>query len=281
MAEHADKSFAATPHRRQQARAQGHVAFSQDLASAALLLVGVLLLMLLGRGLVEFSARLMRHQLGEVGPLVLSQDSVLTQARTILGGLAEVMLPILGLAMLGGALACLLQTGPLFVPGRLAPDPSRISIVQGFRRMFSLSSTTRLGFGLLKLVAVGAVAGSVLWTRWEELLLAAAMPMPQLAQFLVDFLLRTLLWIGLTLLILALGDYALARWRFERDLRMTPQEMREELKNQQGDPQVALRLREMQRQVGLDRVGKDVPARTVSRPGESADNSSRPARRAA
>src|SRR3982750_3508006 len=128
MAEYSgDKSFEATAHRRQEAREQGQVVFSQDLGSAALLMLGVLLLMLLGGGVIEFCAKLMQHQLGDVGELHTSQDTLTAEWLRIAYGLGLVLLPILGLMMLGGALASIFQVGLLWLPEKLAPDISRIS----------------------------------------------------------------------------------------------------------------------------------------------------------
>jgi flagellar biosynthesis protein FlhB len=264
MAENAgDKSFEATPHRRQEAREQGQVVFSQDLGSAALLLLGVFLLMMFGGAVIEFCVELMQHQLGEVAELHADQNSLLNASLRVAYGLALVVLPILGLMMLGGALASILQVGLLWVPDRLAPDFSRISPLAGLKRIFSLSGTTRLGFGLVKVFAVGGVAIAVLWMRWDEVLRASALDIPQLARFLVSISTSTVLWIGLALLIFALLDYGVQRWKYEQDLRMTHQEVREEMKNLQGDPQIIARRRAIQRQMVLNRISTSVPKADV------------------
>src|SRR4051812_42482989 len=128
MAENAgEKSFDATPHRRQEARDQGQVAFSQDLGSAAILMLGTLLLMMFGGALMEFCAKLMQHQLSDAGELRTSQETMLAEWLHILLPLSVVMLPILGLLMLGGIFSSVLQVGFLWLPDKLAPDFSRVS----------------------------------------------------------------------------------------------------------------------------------------------------------
>jgi flagellar biosynthetic protein FlhB len=200
MAEHAgDKSFEATPHRRQEAREKGHVAFSQDLGSAVTLMLSVLLLVILGGGVIAHCANLMRGQLGDVPELATSQETLLHEWVAVAVGLAGVVLPILGLMMLGGVLTSILQVGFLWVPGR----------------------------------------------------------------FLIDISRDTMLWSGLTLLVLALFDFALHRWKHEQDLRMTHQEVREEMKNLQGDPQIVARRRSIQRQMVLNRIASSVPKADV------------------
>lgn len=262
MADSAEKIFDPTPRRRQQARDEGHVAHSRDLGAAILLLVGVLLLMLLGKPLVVFLFQFARQQWGDVNTVAMSRQSVVLDVRLLLDSLARVTLPILVLIALAGVTVSVLQTGWLFTPGRIAPDTSRISIAQGLQRIFSLSGGVRFGFGLLKLLVIGGVAGWMLWSGWRELLQSGALPLPQLARFLVDTLLGTAWWIGLALLALALLDYAFQRWRHEQDLRMTDQEMREELKNQQGDSQIDARRQAWQQQVRLERVGATMRPQT-------------------
>jgi flagellar biosynthetic protein FlhB len=264
MAEHSgEKSFDATPHRRQEAREQGQVVFSQDLASAAMLMLAVILLMLLGGGVVEFCAKVLQHQLGTVAELHASQKTMLAEWLRIGYGLAIVLVPILGFLMLGGVLASVFQVGLLWVPDRIAPDFSRLSLLAGLGRIFSLSGTARLGFGLVKVIVVSGVAITVLWLRRDEVLRAGTQEIPQLARFFVSISLGTMLWIGLALLILAIFDYGVQRWKYEQDLRMTHQEVREEMKNLQGDPQIIARRRAIQRQMVLNRISGTVPKADV------------------
>jgi flagellar biosynthetic protein FlhB len=264
MAEHAgDKSFEATPHRRQEARERGQVAYSQDLGSAALLLAGVLLLMLLGGSVLAYCTNLMRHKLGEITELTTNQQALLHDWFGIAWGLAIVLLPILGLMMLGGILSSVLQIGFLWVPDRVAPDVNRLNPLAGLQRIFSLTGTMRLGFGLFKVLVVSVVAIAVLWRRWDDVLRASALDVPQYGRFLLDISLSTVLWIGLALVILAIFEYAIQRWKYDQDLRMTHQEVREEMKNLQGDPQVVARRRAIQRQMALNRIAGSVPKADV------------------
>src|SRR4029079_12991867 len=128
MAESAgEKSFEATPHRRQEAREQGQVVFSQDLASAAMLMLGVLLLMMFGRAVVEFFAQLIQRQLSEVVELHAHQETLVNGWVQIAYAAAIVLLPILGLLMLGGVLVNVFQVGLLWLADPGAPDLRRVN----------------------------------------------------------------------------------------------------------------------------------------------------------
>jgi len=258
-----EKTLEPTPHRREEARGKGQVAFSQDLGSAALLVVGVSLLMMLGGAVMEFAAALMKRQLGQITTLTPDSHLLFAQWRTIFTGLAQVMLPIFGFILLTGVLTNVFQVGFLFLPDKLVPDVSRLSLFQGLKRIFSITGIMRLGFGLFKILVIGSVASVALWYRWEEVLGASALDLRPLATFLIDITLGTVLWIGLALMLLAMLDYAFQRWKHEQDLMMTHQESREEMKNMQGDPQILARRRAIQRQMAMNRMSDAVPTADV------------------
>ncbi len=258
-----EKTQDATPHRRQQARDKGQVAYSQDLGSAALLVIGTFLLISWGEKIVDLAGQIMKFQLKNVGPLTVDQDAVVADAHSLVTALGGALLPILALLVVGAVVVNLFQVGFLFTPQRLLPDPSRLSPAAGLKRILSLSGVMRLGFGLFKVIVVAVVAGTVIFFRRDQILHASSLSIPVLARFIVDTCLSTALWVGVALFLLAVLDYSYQRWKHEQDLRMTHQEVREEMKNLQGDPQVIARRRAIQRQMALNRIGEKVPQADV------------------
>lgn len=258
-----EKTFDATPHRRQQAREKGQVAYSQDLGSASLLVASALVLRALGPKVAGWARGAMDRLLSE--PLAYSVDeSFLPNLSANLGtGLGEVMLPLLGLLALCSALASVFQIGFLFVPSRLAPDLNRLNPLEGVKRILSPTGFARLGFGLFKVIVVGAVSAAVLWARAEEILAASDLTMGDLGLLLCDITISALLWVGVALLILALADYAFQKWKHEQDLKMSHQEIKEEVKNQQGDPNVTARRKQIQRQLAMGMLSNSVPKADV------------------
>ncbi|MGI9457229.1 MAG: flagellar biosynthesis protein FlhB [Aeoliella sp.] len=258
-----DKSFDPTPHRRQQARDKGQVAYSQDLGSAALLLIAAGLLWGIGPRVINTTVQLLQRNLGEVGALTADRGLVIAETQKAMEGVGAVILPMIMLLALAAAVASVFQVGFLFVPQRLAPDFSRLSPLQGLKRIFSLQGTARLGFGLLKVTVVAVTAGVTLWLRRDEVLYAGGMDTGQIASLLADVAVSTLLWVGLALFLLALFDFAFQRWKHEQDLKMTHQEVREEMKNLQGDPQIIARRKAVQRQMVMNRMENAVPQADV------------------
>ena len=121
----------------------------------------------------------------------------------------------------------------------------------------------RLAFGIFKVAIVAGVAYASLKGHGDEILAASGMALPEMAAFLVDLLLSTALKVALALLLLAILDFGFQWWKQEQDMRMTTQEVREEMKNLQGDPQVISRRRAAQRQLVLNRLSSTVPKADV------------------
>jgi flagellar biosynthesis protein FlhB len=264
MAEDAgEKSQDATSHRRQQAREEGQVAQSQDLASALLLLGTLLVLMFSGANVIEFAGQLLAEHLGGDAWLSADRDFAITQFSTTTQGIAKAVGPIFGFAMLLGVGVHMLQVGFMYVPSKLTPDFSNINPLTGFKRIFSVAGTVRLGFGIFKILIVGSVAIWALYSRRDEILAVAALEIPQIAVFIWDICLWTSLKIGLALLILGIIDYGYQWWKHEQDLKMTQQEVREEMRNLQGDPQVLSRRKQVQRQLAMQRLTSAVPKADV------------------
>ena len=121
----------------------------------------------------------------------------------------------------------------------------------------------RLVFGLFKVAVVGGVAFYALQS-WQAMVFGAnAMPIPQLAGLIFQCCTETGLWIGGALFALAILEYGFQFWKFEEDLKMTDQEVRDEMKESQGDPQVLQRRRQVQRQLANGRLSSQVPKSDV------------------
>ncbi len=258
-----DKTQEPTPHRRQQAREQGQVARSQDLGSALLLLAGLLTLLMMGPSMVEFFGGFAAKQLGHDAWLSADLDFAVGQWTSTVAMLAKYLLPILGLVMLAGIGSNLMQVGFLFLPEKVAFDLSRIDPLTGLGRIFSLSNGVHLLFGIFKIAVIAGVAYLSVWNERERILGMSGLSAAQIGVLTLQILLWTALKIAGALVVLALLDYGFQWWKHEQDLKMTPQEIREELKNLEGNPQIVARRRHVQRQLALNRISTAVPKADV------------------
>lgn len=258
-----DKSQDPTPHRREQAREHGQSARSQDLGSSLVLLGGLLALTWFGGELAGAMADLVDRYLAGEAWLTTDIARVTAEYRGILTVLATGLLPILAALLLVSILSGLMQVGIRFLPEKLFPDLARIDPLKGFARLFSLANVVRLGFGLVKVLLVVSVAYLCVDSQRNAVLSLAGLDTLQVGAYLIEVLMGTGMKVGAALLLLGILDYGFQWWRHEQDLRMTGQEVREELRNLQGDPQVAARRRAVQRQLAINRLSKTVPKADV------------------
>jgi flagellar biosynthetic protein FlhB len=252
-ADDGEKSQDPTPHRRREMRERGQVAQSHDLTSAVVLLGGLTVLVFTGAALLEYLVGFLVGSLsGQAWMSTLGAEAsgtVINQWQLLVSGLAKVLLPVLGSILLLAVGVNALQTGFLFMPSRVLPDMSRVNPIAGLGRIVSGRGTARMAFGLVKVVAIAAVAGASLYARREEIVSLSGLGLPGIVAFAWDVCLWTCVKIGFTLAALAVMDYGFERWKLERDARMTPQEVREEQRTMQGDPQVVARRRTAQREM--------------------------------
>ncbi len=258
-----DKSQEATPHRRRQAREEGQVPKSQDLGSAVLLILGILALWMLGGRLIDYIGAMTRRHLGEHMWLSASPEFAVAEWNRAATEMAQYVLPLLGVMLLGAIGVHVSQTGLLFLPQKLLPDLSRLDPLKGLQRLFSLQNVVRLMFGLFKIAIIAVVALTSLYQRRHDILGMTSMDVAQIAELLIELLLWTSIKVGMALLILAILDFAFQRWKHEQDIRMTTQEIREEMKNLEGNPQILARRRVVQRQLALNRLSDAVPKADV------------------
>lgn len=258
-----EKTLDPTPHHREQARREGHVAKSQDLGSAALLLCGLATLLMLGGDLVGFLVEYCQKQLGGEPWLTADAKFAVDEWNVTLWSLGRYLLPILGLLCLASVAVNVLQIGLLFLPQRLAIDFARLNPLQGLRRIFSPAGVVHVGFGMVKLTVALAVAGVVVFNQRNAILGLVELSPGAIAMQMTQILIWTAMKIGGALLVLAILDYAYQWWRNEQDLKMTPQELREELRSLEGNPQVIARRKQTQRDLVLQRLSALVPQANV------------------
>lgn len=258
-----DKKHAPSDRKRQQAREQGQVAKSTDLTSAGLLLAAVGCLWAFGPGASRHLATFIRASLGsfDVGG-VSSGDAA---ARAVGAGmhLAAAVVPILATMMIAAVGVNVVQTGLIFSTTRLTPKLSNVSPLSGVKRIVSLTGLMRLGFGLFKVAVIAAVAYVSLSNDAASLVTLGALSVGQVGVLTFDAVVRTATWIALALLVLAVAEYAMQRWKHEQDLMMTDQEVRDEMKETNGDPQLAARRKQIQRQMMMNRAETEVPGADV------------------
>jgi len=258
-----DKKHFATERRREKAREDGQVTKSADLSSAAMLVIALLCLRWLGPALCERVATAMVVSLSSGVTITWTIQDAANRLFHYAAMLAVAVLPVLSVMFLAGIVVNVGQTGLLLTPTAVQPKVKNISPLSGIGRILSVRGLMRLGFGVFKVVVITVVAYVAVKVRLNAIIMMWSESVPVLARALFVNLFDICIWIAAALLILGIVEYAFQRWRHEEDLKMTDQEMRDEMKESQGDPQMQAKRKQMQRQMMMQRINADVPTADV------------------
>lgn len=260
-----------TDRRRAEAREKGNVARSTDLSAAGLMLAAAAAIYMFGMSITGSLAELLHAHLK--GPAWADVDSVsvVKHAWNVMEFLGKSILPLM-LMMAGAALLFnVVQIGFLVTSESLVPKFSRLSPLQGVKRIFSVRALAKLAASLGKLVVLIAIAAWFIWAALPEFLQTLeAEWMPDslavvgqsyretklaglFALVMRDSLAGLGFQLAIALVLLAVLDFGFQRWKHEQDLRMTRQEVRDELKNMEGDPLTRQRRRDAHRKLAQAR----------------------------
>lgn len=258
-----NKTEAPTERRRHDARERGQIAYSTELTSGIYLCMAVLVFWLLGQSIAMSLLQLVRGELltlefrdwGIVQTIMLARIS----ARWLLGPSAAIMF----ITWLATLIAGGLQSGFRLSSRPLVPDVSRLSPTKGWDRTFSMRTAMRTGLVVFKLLAVAVLIVWVAWSWRRQLIGAALGSLTQVTVVSWSVVVRSSAAVSVAMLVFGLVDYMFQHWRHEQDLRMTTREVREERKQEQGDPELRARIRRVQRAIGQRRMMTAVPTASV------------------
>jgi flagellar biosynthetic protein FlhB len=249
-----ERTEEATPRRREEVREKGQVAKSRELASVAVLGASLIYFYFGASGLMTRITEMMKAHFIRAGSLTLTIDGIQPFVIDMVLQSFAILAPFLLMVVVAGLAANLLQVGFMISTKSIAPKFSKIDPIKGFERMFSLRSLSELVKSVLKIIIVATV--SWLTVRSE---IASTLPlMEQDVNSILIYISRvsfnilaTTCWV---LLALAVLDYAYQKWEFERSIKMTKQEIRDENKQTDGDPLIKGRIRRLQRDTARKRM---------------------------
>ncbi|GMU20972.1 MAG: flagellar biosynthetic protein FlhB [Phycisphaerae bacterium] len=258
-----DKTEAPTPRRRNEARSRGQIGKSSDLTAAVVLLGALLILNWTGRDMLTQLVELTRRCLGDTGPDALDPGALALTAAGMFRRLTGMVLPIMLGATALALVASFLQVGFVFTLVPLTPSLDKLNPVNGLNRMFNTRAVVHLMMGLAKMSLLALVAWWTLHGRMDVLAHASALPHLSIVAVASELAFTLGLRLATTLLILAIIDFIYQRWKTEQDLKMTKEEVKEELKRMDGDPMIKRRRREIQLQLAMQRIRAAVPKADV------------------
>jgi flagellar biosynthetic protein FlhB len=254
-----DRTESPSQKRLDDARKRGQVARSRDLAAAATTLAGGVGLTLLGGQMGSRLLAMMAAPLHFTPAQATDPALMVPVMRDALWAATQAIAPMIGLLMLAGVLAPLLIGGWAFSTSAFGMQWNRLDPVAGIGRVFSVRGLIEVGKSLLRISVVAVVAVIVLRNHFGEYTALGAEDAHRGMAHAMSLTGQAFIWFGMALALIALVDVPLTLWQHSKSLRMTRQELRDESRESDGNPEVRGRLRRMQQEMSKRRMMADVP----------------------
>jgi flagellar biosynthetic protein FlhB len=224
-----------TPKRRDEARAKGRVAKSREVSSVAGLAACLSYFYFNATGLLQNITALMTSILRSAGRVTLSIDNIQSLFADLLLQVFFLLLPIFSVVFLVAIFANVIQVGALFSTSAVQPELSKIDPLKGLQRLFSMNSFVELIKNILKMLIIGFVSYLVIKNEIRAFLPLAEQTVWEILVYLGKITFKILLTTCWVLILLAIMDYVYQRWEYEKGLKMSKEEVKEEFKNSEGD----------------------------------------------
>ena len=255
-----ERTEKATPKRRRDERKKGNVLQSKDIVTVFTLIGGFYALKLTfmssysalkGCMLKYFSYMQNKAELSQDLIREMAFDSVLVAARIIA--------PLMACIVFLSIAATVFQTKPLFVLDSLKPKFNRLSPLQGFKKIFSVRSIVEVLKGIIKISILFYLLCDFIGKQIIELPKLFTLEIPAACGYMFQTVFNMALRIGMAFAVISVFDFFYQRWEYERQLKMSKQEIKEEYKQLEGDPQVKGKIKELQRKMAMSRMMQQVP----------------------
>ncbi len=251
-----EKTEEPTPRKEEKAREDGQVARSRELNGMAMLVTGSLGLVVFGGSYASTFAEIMRRSATMASA---SDDQMFAALEYAANEALWVTVPLLGLVMLAGIASSIGMGGLVLSAKAIAFKGNRMSPLAGFKRMFSLRALVELGKAIAKVTVVVGVAMAVLNAMAPDMLALAFAPLEQAVLDSLSMVAWSLVGLSVSLVVIAVVDVPFQLAEFKKQLRMTRQEVKDEMKDSEGRPEVKSRIRRLQQEFARRRMFADVP----------------------
>ncbi len=259
-----EKTEPATPRKRQKEREEGRVAKSQDLGAGVVILAGLLVMVLFGGWILDGLIAYTRETIFFMGDETLWQETwfeALSWSSVVAYGRS--LFPLALACLIAAFFVSVVQVGFVMTPNPLIPKMDRFNPVSGLKKIISLRSFVEMIKGLLKAMILALLLYSALKGDLHDIALSIRYPLGEAVDLLLWKLWILSLKMTLLLLVIALFDWGYQKWEFEKNIKMSKQEIKEEYKQMEGDPQIKQKIRQRQREMARRRMMADVPKADV------------------
>jgi flagellar biosynthetic protein FlhB len=261
-----ERTEQATPRRRSKARQEGQVSKSQDLSMAATLTASFVTIYVFAPMVGEKLRAVAVTTFSNLNPHQVDNQNFIGFLSKYIWIMIDILLPIMICMMIAGIAINYYQVGPLFSTKSVTPNLSKLSpetIIKGFKKFFQLKSFIELGKSLIKGGIVAGVGYSVYHKREHELIGLLGADIMMSLSVIGSILFEMMMQICIILFILGIADRKYQNYEYEKSIKMTKQEVKDERKNAEGDPKIKSKIRGIQMQFAMQRMMGSVPTADV------------------
>ena len=261
----AEKTEEATTRRRTKERERGNVSKSKDMDSALVMVAGVALLALFSKGMIENIQNMMRETFSNLSVTNVDVNNIMGLLLPYFYRLANIVMPFFVLLLIFSIIIIRLDVGHVFALEKAKFNLENLSprrMLQNAKRMFNPfepRSLVELAKSILKIVIVGACGFSAINSRRGDLLGLIGLEIPVALNIIISILANMIINMCLAMLILGYIDKKYQNYEYEKSIKMTKQEIKDEQKDTEGDPKIKARIKSIQMQMARQRMMSAVP----------------------
>ena len=245
------------------ARKKGQIARSKELGTMFVLVGSAVGMMMTGHLFVDALSKVMKRLFSITRQEAMDINALFGAIAEVIGVLVMPLSWFFFIVIIAAFVGNTLLGGMNFSAEAMAPKLSKLSPLQGVKRMFGVQALIELSKSLLKFFVVFIVAFILLYSLFDQILSLSIENIPINFAHAVDLLLWMFLILTVSLVIIAVVDAPYQVWNHKRQLKMTKQEVKDEMKNTEGNPEIKGRIRKTQYQMSQRRMMQDVPEADV------------------
>lgn len=258
-----ERTEEATPKKKSDSRKKGQVPRSKDVGLAITLVATTLVIVALSGFIVSSLKNNVIYFLGDLGTMEVTENSLNSINLLVISkGLITIM-PVILPIMIAGVFASLIQSGFLVVKDAIKPSFGKLNPINGFKNMFSKKALVELVKNLIMISIVIYIAYSYISSNFNKIMQVGNLYLPTLGVEVKSLIVGLFIKICILLVIIAVVDYVVQFILFQKEIRMTKQEVKEEYKQMEGDPQIKSKIKQRQREMSQRRMMQAVGDATV------------------
>jgi len=258
-----EKSEEPTEKKKSESRKKGQVVRSKELTTLFMLIMSIVGIMIFAKDMIETITAIMRNNFAVERDTLFHTGQLFIHFKDELAAMLFSLLPLFALMLITAVLSSSILGGFNFSTEALKPTLSKMNPIKGIKKIFGTNGLVELLKSTLKLLLLGTIAVYFIWSDRYEIYGLSEEPYPDAFIHAMKLLVWQFLLVSLGMIIVAMIDVPYQLWSNKKQMKMTKQEVKDESKNSDGNPEIKSRIRQLQREMAMQRMMSDVPKADV------------------